>query len=246
MSELLQAAQYYLSRGWMPVYVPPWSKGPNRHGWEKLRLTEADLPRHFNRPGNIGIILGEASGNLVDVDLDCPEALELADEFLPPTPAITGRSSAPRSHRWYVSDVPRTKQFRDPKTREMIVEVRSNGGQTLVGPSTHAATSEPYEHLDGEPAHMPADVLLKAVQGLYEAVVRRRYGEIPQKRSPAPHSISPREPDADSIERRALAYLSAMPPAIAPSAVSNRGVAAARSSCVRRMAFTSSAGNRMK
>jgi len=214
VSELLQAAQYYLSRGWMPVYVPPGVKGPNRHGWEKLRFTEADLPGQFNRPGNIGIILGEASNGLVDVDLDCPEALEVADQYLPATPSVTGRPSAQQSHRWYVSDVPATKQFRDPKTRKMIVELRSNGGQTLVGPSRHAETSEPYDNLEGEPAHVPGDVLLKAVQGIYEDVLRRRYGEIPQKRTPSPLPTSPHVPDADSIERRALAYLQAMPTAI--------------------------------
>ena len=122
MSELLEAARNYLRCGWMPVYVPPGVKGPNRPGWEKLRLTEADLTRHFNRAGNIGIVLGEASGGLVDVDLDCPEALEVADQYLPATFAVTGRPGAPRSHRWYVSDVQATKQFRDPKTgnlREM-------------------------------------------------------------------------------------------------------------------------------
>jgi len=214
VSELLQAAQYYLSRGWMPVYVPPGVKGPNQHGWEKFRFTEADLPAQFNRPGNIGVILGEASNGLADVDLDCPEALEVADEYLPATPSVTGRPSAQRSHRWYVSDVAATKQFRDPKTRKMIVELRSNGGQTLVGPSRHAETGEPYDHLDGEPAHVPGDVLLKAVQGIYEAVLHRRYGEIPQKRTPSPLPTSPHAPDADSIERRALAYLQAMPPAV--------------------------------
>ena len=227
MSELLQAAQYYLRRGWMPLYVPPGVKGPNQRGWEKLRLTETDLSKHFSRPGNIGIILGEASGNLVDVDLDCPEALELADQYLPPTPAVTGRPSAPQSHRWYVSDVPATKQFRDPKTRKMIIELRSNGGQTLVGPSRHDETDEPYDYLEGEPAHAPADVLTAAVQSIYEAVVRRRYGEIPQKRTSVPPPTSTRVPDADSIERRALAYLSAMPPAISGQGGHNAAYSAA-------------------
>lgn len=217
MSELLEAARNYLRRGWMPVYVPPGVKGPNQHGWEKLRLTEADLPRHFNRAGNVGIVLGEASGNLVDVDLDCPEALELADQFLPPTPAVTGRPSAPRSHRWYISDVHATKQLRDPKTRKMIVELRSNGGQTLVGPSLHAETGEPYDFLEGDPARVPADALAAAVEAIYEAVVRRRYGEVPKKSSAPTPSAASRATGPDAVERRALAYVDAMPPAISGS-----------------------------
>lgn len=216
MSELLEAARQYLRRGWMPVFVPPEVKGPNQHGWEKLRLTEADLPRHFNRAGNIGIVLGAASGGLVDVDLDCPEAVELADQFLPPTPSVTGRPSAQRSHRWYVSDVPATKQYRDPKTREMIVELRSTGGQTLVGPSRHDKTDEPYDRLEGEPTHVPADVLAAGVQALFEEILRRRYGDIPQKHAAAPAPL-PKLVDDAAVERRALAYLRAMPPAISGS-----------------------------
>ena len=147
---LLAAARRYLKRGWTPVYVEPGVKGPTDKGWQNQRFTEADLPVHFDRPGNIGIILGEASGGLVDVDLDCPEALELADQLLPPTDAVTGRPGAPRSHRWYVADVPGTKQFRDPQTRKMIVELRSTGGQTLVGPKlTEAYLSRRWRRDDG-------------------------------------------------------------------------------------------------
>ena len=215
MSALLEAAMTYLRRGWMPVYVPSGTKRPVEKNWQKQRLTEADLPAHFERAGNIGLILGEASSGLVDVDLDCPEARELADQFLPATPAMTGRKSAPRSHRWYISDVPATKQFRDPKTREMIVELRSTGGQTLVGPSVHES-GEPYDVLDGEPAKVPGQMLEACVKALYEAVVRKRHGEMP-KNNPAPTSQAPSSSvpiSGEAVERRALAYLQSMPPAV--------------------------------
>ena len=81
----------------MPLRVG--SKSPARRDWTKLRLE----PEVFPDPGNIGIILGEPSGWLVDVDLDCDEAIELADQYLPPTAAITGRPSSPKSHRWYIA-----------------------------------------------------------------------------------------------------------------------------------------------
>lgn len=217
MTELFDAAQRYLRRGWMPVYVPPGVKGPRQPGWEKQRLAEGDLPAHFSRPGNIGIVLGEASNRLVDVDLDCPEAVELADQYLSSTPSVTGRPSAQRSHRWFYSEVPATKQFRDPKTREMIVELRSTGGQTLVGPSRHDETDEPYDFLDGEPARVPADLLTVQVQALYEAVVRKRYGEIPVRRTAEPPSTLSHIGDEASVERRASAYLQAMPSAVSGS-----------------------------
>jgi hypothetical protein len=217
MSELLAAARRYLRRGYMPVYVPPGTKGPTEKGWQKQRLTGEDLAKHFNRPGNIGIILGEASGGLVDVDLDCPEAIEQADRFLPETGAVTGRPGAQRSHRWYVSDVPGTRQFRDPKANEMIVELRSTGGQTLVGPSVHES-GEPYDPLEGEPARVPAPMLAACVKALYEEVVRLRYGGLPEERKPPPPPLAdPVDLDDNTVRRRALAYLEAMPPAISGS-----------------------------
>ena len=77
------AAREYLSRGWQPIPVPHRSKKPALKGWPDLRLTAADLARHFNgQPSNLGILLGEPSGGLVDADLDCAEALHLAPAFL--------------------------------------------------------------------------------------------------------------------------------------------------------------------
>ena len=52
------------------------------------------------------------SGWLIDVDLDHPLAVELADEFLPPTASVFGRVGKPRSHRLYVVTEPIETQQR--------------------------------------------------------------------------------------------------------------------------------------
>lgn len=58
--------------------------------------------QHFNgKQQNGGILTGLASGGLVDVDLDCAEALALADGYLPWTKAVFSRPSKQRSHRLY-------------------------------------------------------------------------------------------------------------------------------------------------
>ena len=57
----------------------------------------------FPNGSNVGVILGPRSGELVDIDLDCAEALALADLYLPATEAIFGRKSKPRSHRIYIA-----------------------------------------------------------------------------------------------------------------------------------------------
>ena len=49
---------------------------------------------------NINIATGRES-LIVDVDLDCPEANQLADYFLPKTELEFGRESTPRAHRLF-------------------------------------------------------------------------------------------------------------------------------------------------
>src|SRR5687767_12222882 len=68
-------------------------------GWPSVRYAEADLADVVR--GNVGLILGPASGGLADVDLDCDEAITLAPAVLPPRALRFGRPSKPRSH-WII------------------------------------------------------------------------------------------------------------------------------------------------
>ena len=81
------AAEFYLARGLAPIPLPPRSKDPGYPGWPDLRLTpdvlDAHFPQHLHR--NIGILNGAPSGNILDVDLDCPQALLAAPLLLPAT-----------------------------------------------------------------------------------------------------------------------------------------------------------------
>ena len=91
--ESLNAARTYQATGWMSVPIPKGSKAPVLSGWQNLRLTDAELPQHFGRDTNIGLLLGAPSQGLVDVDLDAPEAISAADAFLPATGRMHGRAS---------------------------------------------------------------------------------------------------------------------------------------------------------
>ena len=189
----LEAARAYLRRGWMPIPVPHRSKNPGFGGWAQLRLTEETLANHFNgRAGNIGVLLGEPSGWLIDVDLDHPLALKLVDQYLPQTPAIFGRPGKPRSHRLYCVTRPAaTKKFRS-KSAGMLVEFRSTGCQTIFPPSMHES-GEPitWETDRADPAVVDPDDLLVAIARLSDAV-RVRLGEkaaprqTPTRASPEP------------------------------------------------------------
>src|SRR5262245_22599257 len=64
-----------LKRGWHRVPIPPRQKGPRHDGWQALRLKAEEIPSQFPEGCNSGILTGAASGNLVDLDLDCAGAV---------------------------------------------------------------------------------------------------------------------------------------------------------------------------
>jgi hypothetical protein len=94
-----------------------------------MRLNENELPQWFSAMGgahgrlrhNVGILTGEPSGGLVDVDCDAPEAAQAAAELLPPTGLVSGRAGNPASHYWYQiagaqgepGELPATAKFGD-------------------------------------------------------------------------------------------------------------------------------------
>ena len=146
---LLAWAQVYVSLGWsvLPILFRgkrPWHHGRELSRWTELRLTADELPRYFRgEPQNIGVLLGEPSAGLVDIDLDCAEARALAPFFLPDT-ATFGRLTAPISHWEFHAPGAATEQFRDLDGATMV-ELRSTGRQTVFPGSTHEDTGEAIE-----------------------------------------------------------------------------------------------------
>jgi len=180
---MLDHAQHYVARGISVVPIPHRSKNPGIDGWQKLRLTMEQLPQYFNcRPQNVGVLLGEPSGWLIDIDLDHPRAVELADQLLlPPTLAVFGRPTKQRSHRLYrVSGPVKTKRIKSKK-HGTIIELRSTGCQTVFPPSTHES-GEPirWDHGDVEPPLIDPEKLLIAVN----AIGLRVLEELGERRSP--------------------------------------------------------------
>ena len=120
----LSVALRYTRRGWSVIPIPHRSKNPGFFVWQELRLSEADLVEHFNaEPQNIGVLLGEPSGGLVDVDLDHPRAVELAEQYLPPTPAVFGRKGNSVSIRVSQTAHPQQVGF---WPRDQVTEVPRN------------------------------------------------------------------------------------------------------------------------
>jgi hypothetical protein len=170
----LGAARGYHRRGWAVIPVPPRKKGPRILGWTSLRLTENNLQKHFSNGTNIGVLLGAASGGLVDIDLDSPEARKLAPIFLPRTELVHGRPGNPASHFWYrTSDSLHPQKYSDCDGKT-LVEIRSDGQQTVVPPSIHPTGEHITWAREGEPSSVSVDALGAAVAKLAAAALLAR------------------------------------------------------------------------
>jgi hypothetical protein len=191
LCDLVRYATAYLTMRWSPIPIPPKCKAPKDIGydWQQHRLTLDDLQQKsgnsrdrekaiaamFAIPDrNIGIILGQASGGLVDIDLDCKEAVDLAPQYLPPTGARFGRKFKPESHWLYkvAGDVPTVKHT---CSNETLLELRGDGGaQTVFPPSVHPSGERIEWSSEDQPSSVEYAVLLEATKRLRDAILAKR------------------------------------------------------------------------
>jgi P4 family phage/plasmid primase-like protien len=132
-------ARAYRERGWAPIPLKPNDKAPESPGWQTQRIADDRIDTVFADGKNIGLLLGPPSGNLLDIDLDCAEAVRLAAAFLPTTELVFGRLSKPDSHYLYQADpagTVRRVQFSDPDGT-LLLEIRGEGHQTMAPASVH-------------------------------------------------------------------------------------------------------------
>lgn len=212
VSQIHDAAINYLRRGWCVVSVPCRQKRPVLKRWQHLRLGVSELSHYFRDAElNIGVLLGEPSKWLIDVDLDHLRALEIAPRHLPVTQAVFGRPGKPRSHWLYRGTRPvATRQWRMPD-RTMVVELRSTGGQTIFPGSVHPSGESIEWEVDGEPAEVDPVELQIRIQRIYDTVCGDQ-GVRVKNAAPA-SSVSHRAAPARVVER-ARRYLAKTPPAI--------------------------------
>jgi Bifunctional DNA primase/polymerase, N-terminal len=185
-------ARGYTEREWTPVLVPYREKGPTDQGWQKRKITKDNVGEYFDgEPVNIGVKLGRESGGLCDVDLDCPEAIALAEYLLPETDAVFGRQSKPGSHRLYITELCDTEQRavikysepralgRDGAEASTLVELRIGGGdkgaQTIFPGSVHPSGEDVRWDSEGEPEKVDGAVLKQNVAALAAGALLARH-----------------------------------------------------------------------
>jgi hypothetical protein len=120
-----------IAASWAVVPIVGSRKNPTDADW----LTRTYSPSDFGEDANVGVKCGSASAWRVDVDLDALEAVAAGQRLLPNTDCIHGRPGKPSSHHWYVCTGVKAFAFKD-LDGEVLCEVRSDGGQTVVPPST--------------------------------------------------------------------------------------------------------------
>jgi Bifunctional DNA primase/polymerase, N-terminal len=147
---VLDIALTCIAQGLAMLPVPHKMKKPIGDDWQTLRITAVDAPLFFNGAGNIGVLMGEPSGGLTDIDLDSIEAIRAAPYLLPQTAAFGHSPSKPRSHYLYKSDLFATQtraviKFTSSDKRTGILEIRM--GRRRVGRANNFPGST---HVSGE------------------------------------------------------------------------------------------------
>jgi Bifunctional DNA primase/polymerase, N-terminal len=176
-----RAAAGYMRSGAAVIPIPAGSKSPGRDDWQSLRITKDDISNYWTNGQGIGLLTGEPSGWLVDVDLDVQEAVKIAERFLPQT-LTSGRESRPHSHWWFRALGTTNHDFKDTDGKKRLVELRSTGRQTLVAPSSHPSGEQYRWHRESgsDVAEIPADELAARVRELSTATLIARH--LPQIR----------------------------------------------------------------
>jgi hypothetical protein len=177
----LDFALQYLEQGIRSVPLYPRSKQPIGEGWQDQRLNADQFRAAFNNGQNIGILTGEASGGLADIDLDCDEALNLVRDYLPETSSAFGRGNCITHRLFRVTPADfKTEKFEDPATmgiqKCMLIELRGAGLQTMAPPSVHPDTDQIVEwYARGDPRLIGYAELLKHVERLAAASLLARH-----------------------------------------------------------------------
>jgi AAA domain/Bifunctional DNA primase/polymerase, N-terminal len=164
---VVEAAQQYINKGYAVVPIPGRSKAPTDKNWTKKKYGAID----FTPGDNIGI---KPVDGLVDVDLDVPEAVQLARTILPDTDMVSGHDGNPYSHYWYCSDGTQTKRYEDIDGT-MLIERRASGVQTVAWPSIHPDGYQYQWYKDGVESSVDADVLTEKTEQLAATTLIARH-----------------------------------------------------------------------
>lgn len=172
-----QAARKLLERGWHCIPLHAQDKKPVGDNWNKRIIEADDIASAFAPDRNLGLLLGEPSDWIVDIDCDIEEAVVAGGYLMPNTGLSFGRKSIGRAHLLYRCPGIQTAKFKDPTKDKnaMILEIRSTGSQTMIPPSVHPSGEKVTWLGKGKPAELKSAELLKAARLTAAAALLARH-----------------------------------------------------------------------
>ncbi|QAU41487.1 bifunctional DNA primase/polymerase [Bradyrhizobium guangdongense] len=147
-SAFATTAPALLATGFSPIPIMPNSKLPgtdspmkNWHGWCRKVAPPNAIAGWSRYPDcGIGVCLGRG---LICIDIDFEPAMDALLEMLPPsTVQKKGRKGISLFYRGNTDSI-RSRNFRTPE-RGGLVDLLAEGKQTVLPPSIHPDTGEPY------------------------------------------------------------------------------------------------------
>ncbi|WP_459445091.1 phage/plasmid primase, P4 family [Alphaproteobacteria bacterium US3C007] len=171
---------YQICRNDAYLSLHPKKKNPIKVDWRNQPVSAEDaLAANQMLQHNIGILNGTTSA-LIDIDLDCAEAVAFADLFLPDTVASFGHEGNGRGHYLVaIKSSGKTRKFNMPDSSECLVELRSDGTQTMLPPSIHPSGHKlQFSYInDSAPAVDYADLLVATQRIAACSVIARSWSE---------------------------------------------------------------------
>ena len=165
---MLDTALLLNSLDMVPVVIPPGQKGPRDTGWQNRRYTADELPDHFRRGENVGVLLGKASGIIAfDCDTDQAKAdlLDLFDGNMPITPEWESKRGGQLLFAWddRLSAIDKAVTH----WREVEVRLGCKAAQSVLPPSTTDGFTRKWIRslADCPPAKLPDSVIAKLLAG---------------------------------------------------------------------------------
>jgi hypothetical protein len=135
--------------------IPKFQKGPKIANWQKLTFDQSSSPEHIKLlqiSGNIGVLLGEPSGHLVDIDLDTEEAVKLFVKLNLHLVNKTLQTVGSRGRHFFFrikGDYPKRVCRLEQPGDEHVGEWRGGTGQTVV--AGHHPSGVPYRIVNPVP-----------------------------------------------------------------------------------------------
>jgi putative DNA primase/helicase len=143
--------------GFTPLYVEANSKAARNLGWQVERPSERSIDQKFSHPSNIGVRCGDLHQDgtcliAIDVDVDDPDVLEcVARAIGADVPRKRGKKGATFFVRGcYQQKTTKIKLLRGGVKIDAI-DILARGAQTVIPPSTHPETGQPYKWIGGKP-----------------------------------------------------------------------------------------------